>query len=56
MRASSEPQFGALWEVWRHARGRGHSGGESDSALSGDYAPDSVKADGTSIVDEPEEY
>ena len=40
---------------WRHARGREHCRGEPGSALSGGYAPDSVKAEGSSIVDEPGE-
>ena len=39
MRAFSEFRFGALREVWRHARGREHCGGEPGSALSGGYAP-----------------
>ena len=39
----------------RHAGGREHCRGESGSALSGGYAPGSVKADGSSIVDEPGE-
>ena len=52
MRASSELQFGALPEVWRHARGRENCRGEPGSALSGGYAPDSAKAEGSSIVDE----
>ena len=55
MRASSELQFGALREVWRHARGREHCRGEPGGALSGKYAPDSVKAEGSSIVDKPGE-
>ena len=55
MRASSELQFGALQVVWRHARGREHCRGEPGSALSGGYAPDSVKTEGSSIVDEPGE-
>ena len=55
MRDSSELQFGALREVWRHARGREHSRGESDIALSGGYAPGSTKVEGNSIVDEPGE-
>ena len=38
---------------WRHARGREHCRGEPRSALSGGYAPDSAKAEGSSIVDEP---
>ena len=53
--ASSEPQFGALREVGRHARDREHCRKEPGSALSGGYAPDSVKVDGSSIVDEPGE-
>ena len=53
MRASSELQFGALREVWRHARGKEHCRGEPGSALSGGYTPDSAKAEGSSIVDEP---
>ena len=40
---------------WRHARGREHCRGEPGSALSGGYAPDLVKAEGSSIVDEPGE-
>ena len=40
---------------WQHARGREHCRGEPGSALSGGYAPDSVKAEGSSIVDEPGE-
>ena len=40
---------------WWHARGREHCRGEPDSALSGGYAPDSVKAEGSSFVDEPGE-
>ena len=52
MRASSELQFGALREVWRHARGREHRRGESGSPLSGGHAPDLAKAEGSSIVDE----
>ena len=55
MRASSEPQFGALREVWRHARGREHGRGEPGSARSGGYAPGSAKVEGSSIVDEPGE-
>ena len=53
MRASAELQFGALREVWRHVRGRER--GEPGNALSGGYAPDSAKAEGSSIVDEPGE-
>ena len=40
---------------WRHARGREHYRGEPGSALSGGYAPDSGKAEGISIVDDPGE-
>ena len=41
---------------WRHARGREHGRGKpGSSALSGEYAPDLVKAEGSSIVDEPGE-
>ena len=40
---------------WRHARGREHCRKEPGSALSGGYAPDSAKAEGSSIVDEPGE-
>ena len=40
---------------WRHARGREHCRGESGSSISGGYAPDSAKAEGSSIVDEPGE-
>ena len=42
-------------EGWPHARGRDHCRGESGSSLSGRYAPDSVKVEGSSIVDEPGE-
>ena len=38
---------------WRHARGRGHWREEPGSARSGEYAPDSAKAESSSIVDEP---
>ena len=55
MRSSSELPFSALREVWRHARGREHCRGEPGSALSGGYAPDSVKVEGSSIVDKPGE-
>ena len=55
MRAASKLQFGALREVWRNARGREHFRGEPGSSLSGGYAPDSAKAEGSSIVDEPGE-
>ena len=40
---------------WRHARSREHCRGEPGGSLSGGYAPDSVKAEGSSIVDEPGE-
>ena len=40
---------------WRHARGREHCRGEPGSSLSGGYAPDSAKAEDSSIVDEPGE-
>ena len=55
MRASSEIEFDALREVWRHARFREHCRGEPGSALSRGYASDSEKAEGSSIVDEPRE-
>ena len=55
MRASSKLQFGALREVWRRARGREHCRGDPGSALSGEYAPNSAKAEGKSIFDEPGE-
>ena len=40
---------------WRYARGREHWRGEPSSALSGGYAPDLARAEGSLIVDEPEE-
>ena len=40
---------------WLHARGREHCRGEPGGSLSGGYAPDSAKAEGSSIVDEPGE-
>ena len=53
VRAFSELQFGALREVRRHARGREHCRrGEPGSFLSGRYAPDSAKVEGSSIVNE----
>ena len=55
MLASSELQFGALREEWRHARGRENCSGKPGSALSGGYGPNSAKAEGSSIVDEPGE-
>ena len=56
MRTSSDLQFGALREVWRHARDREHCRGEPGSAISVGYAPDSAKAEGSSIVDGPGEW
>ena len=44
-----------LFGTWRHARGRENCRGEPGSALSGGYAPDSARAEGSSIVDEPTE-
>ena len=38
---------------WCHARGGEYCRGAPGSALSGGYAPDSAKAEGSSIVDEP---
>ena len=55
MRGSSELQFGAFREVWRHAKGRENCRREPGSALSGGYAPDSARAEGSSIVNEPGE-
>ena len=40
---------------WRHARGTEHCRGQPDSALSGRYALDSAKAEGSSIDDGPGE-
>ena len=40
---------------WRHSRGREHCRGDPDSALSGGYAPDLARTEGSSIVDEPGE-
>ena len=40
---------------WRHAKGRKHCRGEPGSALSGEYAPDSARAEGRSVVYEPGE-
>ena len=56
MRASSELRFDALWEdgCTREA-GSTACRGEPGSSLSGGYAPDSAKAEGGSILDEPEE-
>ena len=53
MRASSEFQFGALREGGG-TREAGSTVAESlVVTLSGGYAPDSVKVEGSSIVDEP---
>ena len=40
---------------WWHARGKGRGRGEPGRALSGGYAPDLARAEGSSIVDEPGE-
>ena len=40
---------------WWHARAREHCRGEPGSDLSGGYAPDSAKTEGSSIVHEPGE-
>ena len=40
---------------WRHARGREHCHGEPGSSELDGYAPDSAKAEGSSIIDEPGE-
>ena len=53
MRASFELQFGALREVWRHARGREHCRGEPGSASTGGCAPVSARVERSSIVDGP---
>ena len=55
MRASSEPQFGALREGGGTREAGEHCREEPGSALSGGYAPDSAKAVGSSIVDKPGE-
>ena len=52
MRTSSELQFGTPREVAARER---HCRVESGSARSGGYAPDSARAEGSSIVDEPGE-
>ena len=47
-----------IWSLsggWWHARDREHCRGEPGSALSGGYAPDSAKTEGSSIVDDPRE-
>ena len=67
VRASSELQFDALREgggtreagsgavAARERQGPEHCRGDPGSALSGRYAPDSTKAEGSSIVDKPGE-
>ena len=40
---------------WRLARDRQHRRGKPGSILSGEYAPDSARAESSSIVDEPGE-
>ena len=53
---SSELQFGGLREGGgTREAGTEHCGGKPGSSLSGGYAPDSAKAEGSSIVDEPGE-
>ena len=58
--ASSELQIGALRKVVGRERQEILSIAESlverSSALSGEYAPDSTTAEGSSIVDKPGEY
>ena len=49
VRASSGLQFSGPSGGWRHARGREHCRGEPGSILSGGHAPDSAKAEGSSI-------
>ena len=53
------PDWGMLRRSRRvqilHARGREHCRGEPGSALSSGYAPDLVRVEGSSIVDEPGE-
>ena len=51
---SSELPFGGLKEGGG-TREAGSTVAESLVALSGGYAPDSAKAEGSSVVDEPEE-
>ena len=55
MRASSELQFGALPEGGGSREAGSTVAGEPGSALSGGYAPDSAKAEDSTIVDEPGE-
>ena len=40
---------------WWHARSREHCRGELGSAILGGYAPDSARAEGSLIIDEPGE-
>ena len=54
MRASSELNL-VPFGRGRHARGSKYCRGEPGSALSGGYAPDSARAEGSLIVDEPGE-
>ena len=51
MCASSELQFGGL----REGGGTREAGSTVAESLSGGYAPDSAKAEGSSLVDEPGE-
>ena len=55
VRASSELQLAALREVSAREMQRAPRHGEPGSVLSGGYAPDSVGAEGSSIIDEPGE-
>ena len=55
MRASSGLKISVLREVWRHVRDREHYREEPSCVLSGGYAPDLAKAEGSSILDEPGE-
>ena len=41
---------------WWYAIGMGHCRGRPDSALSGEYGPDSARAEGSPIVDESGEW
>ena len=54
MCASSELQFGGLRESGG-TREAGSTRGEPGGSLSGGYAPDSAKVEGSSIADEPGE-
>ena len=54
--AFSKLHFGALWEVVARERQRGHCRRKPCNVLSGGYAPDSVRAEGSSIVDKSGEY